>query len=431
MTKERKRYPKPRCATTPKLTIREYSQEKKGRLYSSFRVEGLRDPVTGQRKQRQFKTREEAEAFVATHQVAALNAVPLHTVTTRLSPDQVVEAEAAFRRLGDRGTLEAAVSLYLGRAAAPEKAIVLHDALLAFLIGKEKAGLRSSSIRQLESTISLFIRFAEGQGIGHVHEVDTETVELFLQSIRAKNKVDRATPKTRRNYRLDLSSFFNWCSQKDRRWILANPCEGIEDDELVDEGNEPEILTIWRSARMMRDAETFADGALLRYLALALFAGLRPGRGREEGELRALASHPDQSKLIDIKKGVIEIPGPVSKTRKKRIVNIRPNLRAWLEATDGKPIIPVNHDRLLRTFRKRHTLSRDVLRHSFISYHVGAFRSVGDAALEAGNSESVIKKHYLNPPTRDQGLAFWRISPKASKVSKRGVGIAVEFAKHA
>ena len=56
--------------------------------------------------------------------------------------------------------------------------------------------------------------------------------------------------------------------------------------------------------------------------------------------------------------------------------------------------------------RKRHGLTHDVLRHSFISFHVAAFRSVGDAALEAGNTEGVVKAHYLNAATVAQETRF-------------------------
>ena len=43
---------------------------------------------------------------------------------------------------------------------------------------------------------------------------------------------------------------------------------------------------------------------------------------------------------------------------------------------------------------------------------VGAFRSVGDAALQAGNSEAVIRKHYLDLKSIEEADAFWRIVPE-------------------
>jgi len=38
-------------------------------------------------------------------------------------------------------------------------------------------------------------------------------------------------------------------------------------------------------------------------------------------------------------------------------------------------------------------------------------RSNGDASLEAGNSESIVKRHYLNTHTREEGDEFFRIIP--------------------
>ncbi len=56
-------------------------------------------------------------------------------------------------------------------------------------------------------------------------------------------------------------------------------------------------------------------------------------------------------------------------------------------------------------------LTHDEARHSFISYHVALHRSIGGAALQAGNSEGIVKRHYLNTHTQDEGSAFFRSVP--------------------
>jgi hypothetical protein len=43
--------------------------------------------------------------------------------------------------------------------------------------------------------------------------------------------------------------------------------------------------------------------------------------------------------------------------------------------------------------------------------HVAKFRSMGDTALQAGNSEAIIKKHYLNLVSPEEADAFWKIVP--------------------
>jgi len=78
---------------------------------------------------------------------------------------------------------------------------------------------------------------------------------------------------------------------------------------------------------------------------------------------------------------------------------------------DRFPIIPRNAFDLLLEVRKKFAIGHDVLRHTFISMHVAKFRSMGDTALQAGNSEAMIKKPYLNLVTLDEAEAFWQILP--------------------
>jgi hypothetical protein len=49
--------------------------------------------------------------------------------------------------------------------------------------------------------------------------------------------------------------------------------------------------------------------------------------------------------------------------------------------------------------------------------HVGAFKSFADAALESGNSEKIIRDHYLNTSATAAAKAFWRIYPPDGKRS--------------
>ena len=69
--------------------------------------------------------------------------------------------------------------------------------------------------------------------------------------------------------------------------------------------------------------------------------------------------------------------------------------------------------------RKEFNLPYDVLRHSYISYHVSHFRSIGDTALQAGNFERMIKKHYLNLVHNSDDL--WKIKPQG------GAGKVLQF----
>jgi hypothetical protein len=101
----------------------------------------------------------------------------------------------------------------------------------------------------------------------------------------------------------------------------------------------------------------------------------------------------------------------------KRNITIQPNLAAWLKAypLDEFPIMPVGFKRLRLKFRHQFNLSHDILRHTFISMFVGKFRSLGDAALQAGNSEAIIRKHYLDLKSPEEATQFFGILPKKAR----------------
>jgi hypothetical protein len=135
-----------------------------------------------------------------------------------------------------------------------------------------------------------------------------------------------------------------------------------------------------------------------------------------EGEIQKLAKLPNLERIIDFERGVIEITRDIAKVRCERKVKIRPALRQWLTAypTNKYPILPKNHDAMISEVRRKCGLvgKDDVLRHTFISMNVSAFRSVGDAAIESGNSETIIKRHYLNLTTEAEAGLFWQITPE-------------------
>ena len=60
-------------------------------------------------------------------------------------------------------------------------------------------------------------------------------------------------------------------------------------------------------------------------------------------------------------------------------------------------------------FRDRFHLTHDVLRHTFLSMFVAKFRSIGEAAIQAGNSEAIIRKHYLDLKDAAEAEEFWSI----------------------
>jgi hypothetical protein len=48
---------------------------------------------------------------------------------------------------------------------------------------------------------------------------------------------------------------------------------------------------------------------------------------------------------------------------------------------------------------------------------VGKFRSIGEAAIQAGNSESIIRRHYLDLKTTAEAEEFWSILPRHQAIA--------------
>ena len=407
-----------------KLSIREITETADGYTWTTYMVQGFRDE-SGKWKRRKFRERGDAEAFVALKSVEMMNhGTSLREVVTTLSREQVKEAESAFDRLAElerdgdtarRHTLGAAVEFYLKHQdAGKTKPVEFDYARRQFLISKERDGVRARSLIQLDATLR---QFAGIVGMdAPVCDIATADVERYLDGLRSKDGKHKAAVKTFNGYRADLNVFCVWCMEQTDtneqgqklRWMLENPVAAIKKKNAV-ERDVPETLNASQVRALLRYVESFKGGCMVPYFALALFAGLRTG---SDGELQKLALHPEKLRLIDLERGVIHIKPDISKTGQYRQVIIRPALAAWLTRY-GLDILPTGYDRHVKAIRKEMELGHDVLRHTFFSMHVAAFKSVGEAALEGGNTEAVLKKHYLNLATYTEGGEFWGIVPEA------------------
>lgn len=117
---------------------------------------------------------------------------------------------------------------------------------------------------------------------------------------------------------------------------------------------------------------------------------------------------------MNLDTGVIHITAEVSKVREARKITIQPNLAAWLRAypLEKFPIVLGNFKKRRQKFANKFGLTHDVLRHTFISMFVAKIRSIGEAAIQAGNSEAIIRKHYLDLKSPKEADEFFAIVPK-------------------
>jgi integrase len=370
---------------------------------TSWRVDGR---LNGLRIRKNFKTREEAGAEKAALEAkAAQSDTGLRTTLTRLTDEQLHEAEAAFRRLaGAPKSLAFYLDYALANYRAPEREQTLADAVTDYLATKKKehangmlseCQLKDIRIR-LECLTTSFPR--------------TSLSQLSREALAAHCQRGNPKPKTFNNRRGILFTFFKFAFCQD--WVAANPLEKVPHLRIAHRRGSAKTLSAEQSEKLMRHVEKIDGGALVPFFALALFAGIRPCV--RTGEILKLK--PEHVRLDT---GVILIEPEVSKVRMKRNVTIQPNLAAWLTAypLDRFPIIPVNLQHERAAIAKAFELSHDIMRHTFISMHVAKYRSMGEAALQAGNSESIIRKHYLDLKTPAEAEQFFGIMPSVAAPS--------------
>ena len=202
-----------------------------------------------------------------------------------------------------------------------------------------------------------------------------------------------------------------------------------------------EVQEVMRRALQM-------EPRLVPYLAIGIFAGLRP-----ENELGRL----DWDK-INLKSRTITVTGKNAKTKKKRAVPISDNLAAWLEtvpeaerageiyyyrralrrvlgqdqatkaekrakleaqaAREGRKLSGPTPDETPAPEVLR--WGQDIMRHTFGSYRQAVIKNINQLCEEMGNTPSIARAHYLDPPDEEAAAEFWAITPASVTESKEG-----------
>jgi integrase len=385
----------------------------------SFRVDGR---LNGVRIRRNFKNQEEAATEKAALELKSLQiGSSLQAVTTCLAEVQVREAEAAFRRLaGNDRSLTFYLDFALANYREPLRQKPLSEAAEAYLASKSLEHDRQVISAPQLTTIRRHLEVLKAHFPGAtVAELSAPRLTEYLQH-------GNPALKTYNNRRGVVSTFLRFAFQQD--WIAANPIDKVAYHRIAHRRGSAPTLSAKQAQELMTYTENYRGGALVPFFALCLFAGIRPCV--RTGEILKL--RPEH---VCLDTGVIHIEPEVSKVRMKRNVTIQPNLAAWLQAypLDRFPIVIPALQKHRANVAKRFGLSHDVMRHSFISYFIAKFRSMGEAALQAGNSETIIRKHYLDLKTPTEAEEFFGITParkgglSAGNPTQAGGAVAPSF----
>jgi len=303
------------------------------------------------------------------------------------------DAIAARRKLDLAGHLETSLlqlaNLYTeqvtGHAAAVQP---IAPQIEAFLEDRRNDGLADETVKNLSTRLWLWVRLASVTNLGDISRASVEP-------LRAR----KAHPQTRRNDLNAVSAFCTWLME--RQLIPYHPLKGLARPK-VPHGRKP-VFNVEETARVLTAARTMRQGKWLGTLAVLLWTGSRPSE-IEETRLH-YGRHP-----------FARIEGGKLKGRANRTVPLMPAALAWLKAAGAPASVPPlsRHGREeIATAAKVHW-APDICRHTFISNRAVLTGSDALTAREAGTSEAMIHRHYLNLRTRAEARKWAALRPSGN-----------------
>ncbi len=352
-------------------------------------------PVTRQK----FDTKRKADQVFEEEQAKR---AALGTAAFQLTVSQTAEALNAFHRLEGTGlTLTGVVDQAVKSFRRKEDTVALTDGIKTFLESRKERGRAKATI----SSYTVFLKrlretLPDKIAVHEVTEAQFRTVLATWPRTSSRNIALR-----------HLSSFFAYSVK--RGWRNDTPTEHIEITREIE--SPVSILSLDQSRNIM--AVCVDDPICRPYLAalaIQLFAGIRAS------ELDRLDwSHVE----IDTPNPHLRVSARKQRSRQNRLVKISSNLRDWLKPLareEGAVVPPLArkcHERL-QEIAKLKPWKRDILRHTFGSYHLAHFREEGQTALEMGNSPQVIIQHYREVVRTEDAEKFWAILPRVGDLAE-------------
>lgn len=358
---------------------------------TAFKVSGF---VKGERRRQNFKTRAEALNQKQNWELENANMAPRLQVMFHGTEPQARECEAVLRRLaGHKLTLTGAVDFALANWRETAKQITTAKAIELYLAWKTTQNCRADSLRGLTGRLHL-LKSSLGDRL--VNELLPDALHPLIY--RKDNSARTIT-----NNRIVLFGFFKWCVKPQQGYCAVNPIAGIETPQLDE--TEPEALSLGDVRRLLNAALHYEDGKFIPYVVLGMFCAIRPK------ELARL-SWAD----IDLTARAVTLRGKVAKMRGRRVVSISDNPAEFLleHAPKKTPLVCGNwrkHFDALKLAAGFETWIPDGLRHTGISMHLAQHKDEGQTAQWAGNSPTVIHKHYKGLVKAADAKEFWNIRP--------------------
>lgn len=378
--------------------------------------------VEGKRVRRVFKTRGEAEIWLA-EQKALLKGHGESAVAIS-EADRVRFAAARDQLAMVNASIEDAVRFFLQHHRPLKADLGLGRLLDLAADDKRLNGARERYVSQFLCSCRSFLRGKEDRGASTVTK---DEVRRWVLGNGWK-------PKTQRVYLGDLRTLFAWAVEND--YLATNPIAGdagfiklaeMEDGEITAFDPETCARLLWwllfgryerwdAAQRVMVEADY---RELLGFAALTMFAGVRP----VEVERIQLGQ-------LDLRGRTVIVRGRDAKTRQRRVVELDGVcvawLRLWQRLCPGCPFRPRNFTRRWKALRKAAGLKEwphDVLRHTAATYDYALHGDTARLQSRLGHSEDedTLFRHYRAVVTLEGRAVSRRLAEEFYSLTPRRV----------
>jgi integrase/recombinase XerD len=337
--------------------------------------------IDGRRKQRFFNSKKLAVEWIKLLRVDENSSNFWSDISTEEQRDIIL----AYKLAASKG-LSVYRCLLQTPARAELKPLSLSEAVLEYQEVIKQRSLRPVSLKATQLFLS---QLAYEFGNELVHCVTPGLLEKWFQKRNWKRStIDGVIAK--------IGPFFSWLVREG--FIDKSPCGAIR-RPIRDNSKPPSILSVKAANELLHVAQR-RDPEFAKYFAIGIFAGVRPH------EIERL----DEK---DITERYIEITAANAKCRKRRLVNVLPNLKEWLKVSPNTPLKNKRRRKLALIKAAGIRWSHDIMRHSYASYHLAHFCSADKTALEMGHRDTnMLFRHYRQLVTREDAENFWAIMPQ-------------------
>lgn len=296
------------------------------------------------------------------------------------------EYAEAMKLLSGRATVLEAVRHFVRTLPVITSARTVQQVVDELVQTRERDGSSQRHIDDLRSRLDRFAKFASCQ----IADVTAGWIQDFLLSLKL-------APRTVNNFRTSISNLVTYARM--RRYLPPDADLLREVPEVKEPHRDVGIYTPDELQRMIGHASQ----EFLPYVVIAAFAGLR------QSELERL----DWS---DVGDKYLRVRGAERRTKSTRLVELQPNLVAWLTRIRQPrgPVVSYANvcNPLTRLTAKANVPQKhNGLRHSFGSYRLAFIQDASKVSFEMGNSPKMVFEHYREIVTPEQALAWFSIMP--------------------